>query len=77
MLRVRERLTMTNPKILVSKREAAEMLSISLRMLERLIRRRRIDVVLVGRRVLIPTKSLTAFAATGDGAGPGNTSSAN
>ena len=68
---------MTNAKILVSKREAAEMLSISLRQLERLIRRRRIDVVLVGRRVLIPTKSVAAFAATGDGPTGSSTSPVN
>jgi excisionase family DNA binding protein len=68
---------MTNPKILLSKKEAAELLSVSLRTLERLIRRRQIDVVQVGRRVLIPTKSLAAFAASGDGSGPGKASQVN
>jgi excisionase family DNA binding protein len=57
---------MTNHKILVSKREAAEMLSISVRVIERLIRRRQLEVVQVGRRVLIPVKSLAAFAARSD-----------
>jgi excisionase family DNA binding protein len=64
---------MPNPKILVSKAEAAEMLSLSVRVIEKLIRRRQLEVVQVGRRVLIPTKSLAAFAARGD-ADPGNTS---
>jgi excisionase family DNA binding protein len=61
---------MTNQKLLVSKQEAAQMLSLSVRAIERLIRRRHLDVVQVGRRVLIPVKSLAAFAASGDGAGP-------
>ena len=59
-------MTNQNQKLLVSKREAADMLGISMRLLERLIRRRRIDVVPVGRRVLVTVKSLASFAATGD-----------
>jgi excisionase family DNA binding protein len=58
-------------RILVDKKEAAEMLSISVRLVEQLIRRRELDVRRIGHRVLITMKSIVAFAAR-DGAGPTN-----
>lgn len=48
--------------MLVSKREAAEALSISLRKLEHLIAAKEILVRRIGGRVLVPTKSLAEFA---------------
>jgi excisionase family DNA binding protein len=58
-------------KVLVDKKQAAEMLSISVRLVERLIRRRELDVRRIGHRVLITMKSITEFAAR-DGAGRTN-----
>ena len=49
-------------KILVSKREAARLLSLSLRTLDNLIGQRELLVRRVGRRVLIPRKALENFA---------------
>lgn len=52
---------MTEP-ILISKREAAKVLSISLRTLDNLIAAKELAVRRVGRRCLIPRKSLEEFA---------------
>jgi excisionase family DNA binding protein len=49
-------------KILVSKREAAKALSISLRTLDYLIASKEISARRIGRRVLIPRKALEHFA---------------
>jgi len=51
----------TLPKLLYTKREASQLLSISIRKLESLIAEKRITVRRIGRRVLIPYKSLFAF----------------
>lgn len=48
--------------ILVSKREAAKALSISLRTLDYLIASKEIGARRIGRRVLIPRKALDNFA---------------
>ena len=48
--------------ILVSKRDAARLLSVSLRTVENLISRRELVVRRIGRRVLIPRRSLDQFA---------------
>jgi excisionase family DNA binding protein len=58
-------------KVLVDKKQAAEMLSISVRLVEQLIRRRELEVRRIGHRVLITMQSITAFAAR-DGAGRTN-----
>jgi hypothetical protein len=58
-------------KVLVDKKAAAEMLSISVRLVEQLIRRRELEVRRIGHRVLITMKSIVAFAAR-DGAAPAN-----
>ena len=50
-----------NAKLLLSKREAAQALSISLRGLEYLISRKELVARRVGRRVLIPTAALEQF----------------
>jgi excisionase family DNA binding protein len=50
------------PKILVSKREAAFVLSLSVRTIENLISRKELVTRRVGRRTLIPVSSLEAFA---------------
>ena len=47
--------------VLVSKHDAAILLSISLRTVENLIARRSLRVCKVGKRVLIPYSSLEAF----------------
>jgi excisionase family DNA binding protein len=52
---------MTDP-ILISKRDAAKALSISLRTLDYLIASKELAVRRVGRRCLIPRKSLEEFA---------------
>lgn len=52
----------TPKPILVSKRDAAILLSISLRTLDSLIARRCLPVRNVGKRVLIPYSALEAFA---------------
>lgn len=51
-----------NDQILLSKREAARMVSLSLRTLDNLIAQRRLQVRRVGRRVLIPRKALDEFS---------------
>ena len=48
--------------ILLSKREAARSLSISIRMLDKLIASKRISVRKIGRRVLIAPQWLQQFA---------------
>lgn len=49
-------------QILVSRREAANALSISIRKLDYLIAAREIQVKRIGRRCLIPRRSLEEFA---------------
>jgi excisionase family DNA binding protein len=49
-------------KILVSKKDAAAMLSISVRSIEKLIRRRQLEVRKIGRRTLISVSSVESFA---------------
>ena len=53
---------MQDPKILISKREAAESLSISLRTLDYLIAKGELSVRRVGRRCLIERRTLELFA---------------
>jgi excisionase family DNA binding protein len=48
--------------LLVSRREAAALLGLSLRMLDYLVARREISVRRVGRRVLVPRHALEMFA---------------
>ena len=52
----------TAEKILYSRQEAAELLSLSLRSLVVLIDRGELPVRRIGRRVLVPRASLEAFA---------------
>jgi excisionase family DNA binding protein len=54
-------------KILFSKRDAAEVLSVSLRTLDHLINQKQLIVTRIGRRVLVPRKALERLAA---GQGP-------
>lgn len=49
-------------QILMSKREAARMLSLSVRTIDNLILQRELKATRVGRRVLIPRKALEEFA---------------
>jgi excisionase family DNA binding protein len=49
-------------KILVNRKEAARLLSVSLRSLDYLIMRRELLARRVGRRVLIPRRALEQFA---------------
>lgn len=49
-------------KLLVSKRDAASALNISIRTLENFIRRKELIARKIGRRTLIPLTSLEAFA---------------
>lgn len=49
-------------KLLVSKREAAEMLSLSIRSIDNLISCRELIARKVGRRTLVPLSALEAFA---------------
>jgi excisionase family DNA binding protein len=53
---------MTHSKLLFSKKEAAQMLSISLRKLENLIASKELAVRRIGRRTLIPARDLEQFA---------------
>ncbi len=48
--------------VLISKRDAAVLLAVSVRTVENLIARRSLPVCRVGKRVLIPYSSLEAFA---------------
>ena len=50
------------PKVLISKREAALALSLSVRTIENLIARKELTVRRVGRRTLVLASSLAAFA---------------
>jgi excisionase family DNA binding protein len=50
--------------ILVSKRRAAEALSVSLRTVDNLIARRELPARRIGKRVLIPWRSLENFSRT-------------
>jgi excisionase family DNA binding protein len=62
-MQVRERTrTMTEQKILFSKRDAAEMLSVSPRTLDYLIAMRELEVRRVGRKVLVPRTEIERFA---------------
>jgi len=49
-------------QILMSKREAARMLSLSVRTVDNLIVRKELSARRVGRRVLIPRRALEEFA---------------
>jgi excisionase family DNA binding protein len=49
-------------KLLVSKREAASALSVSVRTVENLIRRKELLARKIGRRTLIPLSALESFA---------------
>ncbi len=51
----------TNESIAVNKQEAAHMLGVSLRTIERLIALKELQVRRLGRRVLIPRTSLENF----------------
>jgi excisionase family DNA binding protein len=59
---MRDDVCMDTTKLLYSKREAAQLLSLSLRMIDLLIKRKQIAVRRVGKRVLITLGSLEAFA---------------
>lgn len=48
-------------RILYSKPEAADQLSISERVLDRLIRDGEVDSVLIGRRRLVPAEAITEY----------------
>jgi len=49
-------------RLLVTKREAASALSVSIRTVENFIRRKELAARKIGRRTLIPLASLEAFA---------------
>jgi excisionase family DNA binding protein len=49
-------------KLLVTKREAASLLSVSIRTIENFIRRKELVARKIGRRTLIPLTSLESFA---------------
>jgi excisionase family DNA binding protein len=49
-------------QILFSKKDAAEALGVSLRMIDHLIARKRLTATRIGRRVLIPRKALEELA---------------
>lgn len=53
---------MAEPRILLSKKEAASMLSISVRALDYLIQRREIKIRRIGRRVLVPLREMEQFS---------------
>jgi excisionase family DNA binding protein len=53
-------------QILLSKRQAAQVLSISIRTLDRLILTKRLPVHKIGRRVLISRASMEHFAVGGE-----------
>jgi excisionase family DNA binding protein len=61
-IRVLKEYRLNEPKILYSKREAAYLLSISLRTLETLITEGHILVCRIGRRVLISSRALSDFS---------------
>ena len=49
-------------KLLISKREAAQMLSLSVRTIENLISQHQLIARKVGKRILIPIASIESFA---------------
>jgi excisionase family DNA binding protein len=49
-------------KLLLSRREAADTLGVSLRMIDSLLEADKLAVVRIGRRVLIPLERLQEFA---------------
>jgi excisionase family DNA binding protein len=49
-------------QILLSKRDAADALGISLRTVDLLIAKKRLPVAKIGKRVLVPRKALEQFA---------------
>ena len=53
---------MSQDSILVSKRDAARMLSVSTRTIDNLIRAKRLSVRRIGRRTLIPRSALEQLA---------------
>jgi excisionase family DNA binding protein len=53
---------MGDDRILVSKREAARLLGISVTSLDYLIRQRELTIRRIGRRTLVSTESLHAYA---------------
>jgi excisionase family DNA binding protein len=53
---------MTTEKLLLNKKEAAQLLSLSLRTIDNLIHGRRLPVRRIGRRVLIHRRALEQFA---------------
>ena len=53
-------------QMLLSKRQAAQALSISLRTLDKLILSRKLAVCKIGRRVLLSRRSLERFVLEGD-----------
>jgi len=55
---------MHKPKLLFTRAEAADLLSISVRTLEHLIAAEELEVCRVGRRVLITARSLDRFTKT-------------
>jgi len=55
-------------RILHPRGDAADLLSISLRKLDSLIKSRTLKVVRIGRRTLVPNQQLVRFAARGTGA---------
>lgn len=63
-------------KLLVTKREAASALSVSIRTIENFIRRKDLAARKIGRRTLIPLASLEAFARR-DHASPNNGNGSN
>jgi excisionase family DNA binding protein len=50
------------PPLLVSKREAARLLNLCVRTIEKLINERQLPTKRVGKRVLLPLKDLERFA---------------
>jgi excisionase family DNA binding protein len=53
---------MSTPKLLYSKKQAAELLSVSLRTLDRLIATKRLVVRRIGKRVLVSREALEELA---------------
>jgi excisionase family DNA binding protein len=49
-------------KLLLSKKQAADVLSVSLRTIDQLIARKHLSIARIGKRVLIPMESLRQFA---------------
>jgi excisionase family DNA binding protein len=52
----------TPPKLLISKKEAAQVLSVSLRTIDHLISRGAVATVRIGKRVLVTNQSLNDLA---------------